>query len=314
VASGTERSYWACVFSVQYLLRGPEGYTLFDSEKAPKKCFLWTWTFADPEARYNVLEAARRWKGLADYLAKDGRKFVRSIEQGEKGAWHYHGVTGDLWDSGEMWKIAAKHGFGRVDVKEIPIEKAVYVAKYIRKRLQLPKGMRRWACVGFKGVTSSQVEITQKILHIIPNSCKDRLYGGIVWNIEGNGELFVALRSDYSLLPTYTMDIKATAQKLIVENSIKGFVAVGEYRGFAVKKVSVTDFKSNAKSQKCVVEHSVEINGSALKCAEWLPDGSDESSVKPPAAKGDSVLISIDSLSKKFGAGVLSIRPLASLL
>jgi len=318
MASEKERSYYACVFSVMHLLRGPEKRTLFDEEKAPKWCYLWTWTFADPFPRHDVVEALKRWEGLRKSLQRDGRKFVRSIEQGDKsGHWHFHAVTPDRWSAKDMWARSFRFGFGRPDVKPVPIDKGLYVAKYIRKRLNLPPGRRRWACVGFDGVPASRLKCATKVLQVVAIEPRSYWYHGKEWSLPDNRTLIV--RTEGEPPPTeprfIKMEIKPNAGKHVLEQLAKGkFVAVGEYRGTSTREQRVTDYKTNQSVSKVIVEHTIEFGTKAITASEWLPPGATAESVKAPANKGDAVMVEYTGISKKYGMDVVSIKPLGGLV
>jgi len=318
MASAKERSYWACVFSILHLLRGPEKRDLWDPEKAPQNAYIWTWTFPDVEARADASVAMRRWKALVKDLTRThGFKFVRVLERGAIGeGCHFHGVTGDWWSVEKVRDLSQEHGFGRVNARWVPLHKALYLAKYVRKTQRNLDGFRKWACVGFQGVTSQDVKIRQKVFDVVPLSARPELTGWVEWRFPDSVTVRHALRSD--ALPTdpvHIMEIKASALKLINEMLIKGArIGVGEYRGTQVREVNVDDWKTKQSTTKIIAEHTVEFGGEAVKVGQWLPPGSSKDKVIAPAQKGEAVLVEIESETRKYGISAKSIRTLASLV
>jgi len=318
MANTPQASRWACIFSIRWLFRPVDLRELSD-DAPPKAAFLWTWTFPDLETRLDPRECARRWSLMCNDKNMRGKRFVHSFEQAPgSGFWHYHGVTGDYWDVSDMREIAEHHGFGRINVVRVPFAKAEYVAKYLSKSLpDLPAGMRRWACHGFTGVRASDIilnktvdEVTQTCIH------GPGLWDGWEWRLADRSTITVLHREDADpFFPKLKkMELKPTAQKELIAQIAAGKVlAVGEYRGCSVRKQSVTDKKTFRTEERLIVEHTVEFGTSSTKISEWLPVGA-SADVKPPANKGENVVVVVLEISRQYGMKVESIKPLASLL
>lgn len=307
------QSYWACRLSLDMLLRG-EGQMGIDGIKpdhdasrrsTQRHCYLWTLTTPDI---VDETELMRRWDNFARYLRQSKKMCVRVVEKGSKGTCrlHIHMVTPQYWRVKEVRRVAEARGFGRINAKSIPMEKAAYVAKYITKTIENgDTRCRRWAAVGFEGaaacnirckirIDNSQLELTDSI-----SSCDT-----FEWKLEGNGA--ITFRPDYPSQASriHTMMLKNNQQVEVLKNILSGAATfVGEYRGYAVRTIKFEDRKTHQQIERVTVEHNVEVNGMAKKVVEWLPPGSDAKIAKAAAEKGDLVMVTI-SAAKKFGGEV----------
>ncbi len=275
----------ACELSIQLLFRGE------------KNCYLWTFTFPDdvsPE------DAAKRWRLLVRWLIDTKRKCVRVLESGTFGErWHYHCVTPEWWDVNEIRAAAESRGFGRINAKVIPAERASYVAKYLNKqnRTKLPPGQRRWSCVGFDGVPVNRVEASRKTRYV-PKDQVGKPYTAVEWivgtEVVRRVELRVAVTpanediQRIHLTPAQVQEIVAAAEK--------GPILLGEYRGLRVTTKTFEDPKSEVKIEQVFIEHSVDGGNNARSITEWLPKGADETSVTTPAELGAVVLVHFRSI------------------
>jgi hypothetical protein len=124
---------------------------------AGSRAYLYLWTFTFPEA-IGVDEACERWNVLLTVLRREwGARWsglrVYEMHPGGHGM-HIHAVGDERFNPQElrrMWALAAQCRFGRIDVQEIPAERAAYLAKYLgknrpealkNKRLAAPFGDR----------------------------------------------------------------------------------------------------------------------------------------------------------------------------
>jgi len=128
----------------------------------PLKGWLYLWTFTTPdEVSLDVL--SKRWTLFNNRLRnqKTGVRWMRFFEPHTSHGWHVHCVAASRYDVTMIRKLAAKFGFGRLNVIRIPAHKAGYVLKYVTKykRRSSDGRFRLWACNGFKGVTVSRVRI-----------------------------------------------------------------------------------------------------------------------------------------------------------
>jgi len=136
-----------CRLTILGMFHDPEGL------ENNRSCYLVTLTFPDPEP--TVEQGMAMWDSFkTGVLAKHGYVGVRVFERGEQhGRLHIHVVTWQRWDAKMLWERGRAYGFGRVDIRERPLSRACYAAKYLTKpaRFPLPKRTRKWACFGFQG-------------------------------------------------------------------------------------------------------------------------------------------------------------------
>ncbi len=151
-------SYWAARWSMEVLLgrRLIGEASLFNPLPVPAdSCFLWTLTTPDVCEPAAVL---KRWRGAVRNWT--GLRCFRVIERHPKGhGWHVHFITVERLNVRAVRKMTTRHGFGRINVKEIPSDKAFYVVKYLVKALRQTTGRRLWACVGFQGVRANDMVV-----------------------------------------------------------------------------------------------------------------------------------------------------------
>ena len=141
------KSRWAFDKSVERLAEGS------------RQLYLWTFTFREA---IDVADARRRWTRFLNEFNKwrhrDGRSIdlagvrVFELHPGGHGL-HIHVLNRAFWgvDSiRHLWQLASIGG-GRVHVKPIPVDRAYYAGKYLRKkgRAECFHGVRMWA--GFGG-------------------------------------------------------------------------------------------------------------------------------------------------------------------
>jgi len=313
-----QNSRWACIFSVRWLFRDVSLRDLADPPP-PREAYLWTFTFAYEWERLDPKFAALCWSAFANDKRMRGRVYVHSFEAAPStGYWHFHAVTPDWWDVNEIREISTHHGFGRIDVKAVPVSKAEYVAKYVAKRVDgLPSGARRWACHGFKGVRAVDVTVS-KCVDTLPQDDihSAQLWDGWLWRLGDNSTITVLTRhdADPENLQLKTMELKPFAQKEILSLIAQGkCIAVGEYRSCQVRSQKVANKTTHQFEDRLIVEHTVEFGANAVKIAEWLPQGASKD-VKPPAAKGELVMCVVTEISRQYGYKVESLRPVSAIV
>ncbi|HEX4139655.1 MAG TPA: hypothetical protein VHY09_04860 [Candidatus Methylacidiphilales bacterium] len=114
-----------------------------------EKLYFWTFTFAEVLA---VKSTRKKWNYLLTLLRRRYPKLcgLRAFELHEEHGLHVHLVTNGWIDVNEARVMAVKAGWGRIHVKRIPAEKALYMGKYLSKEDRAPclKGWRLWAAFG----------------------------------------------------------------------------------------------------------------------------------------------------------------------
>jgi len=293
----------ACILSIQHLFR------------EAKSCHLWTFTFPDD---VSPVEAARRWRLFVRWLVETERVCVRVLESGTLGGrWHYHCVTPDRWDVNEIREATDRYGFGRINVKKIPADRAKYVAKYLNKgvRGDLPKGQRRWACVGFKGVAVNRVRASSKTRYL-PKVWSRPPYSAVQWNFEGSEPIRTEIRkteSEAGVEVQHHFISQRTWASLMADLGAGECIMVGEYRGLTVTQKVMADPVTKTKIETVIVEHLLECGRNQKTITEWLPSGADVDAVALPVEPGTLVKVFVKSLrhhkGQEYCTGV--IKPLA---
>jgi hypothetical protein len=122
-----------------------------------EKLRMWTFTFKEV---LTVHEAIKRWKALSRLICKcwpffGGYRFFEMHKPQDpeypelSHGLHIHMVTEAFLQIDIMRCICDRAGFGRINVIEIPRERAHYVAKYLtKKRPECLRHVRLWAPVG----------------------------------------------------------------------------------------------------------------------------------------------------------------------
>ena len=120
--------------------------------------YMWTFTNKDVEL---LSVTAKRWHrfcsnpSLSLRAAFPGIAGVRVFEMhainadGECHGWHVHALVNQYLPVDIVRILAEHHGFGRIHVKQIPRERALYAGKYLAKsRRESMTGVRLWAAFG----------------------------------------------------------------------------------------------------------------------------------------------------------------------
>jgi len=157
---------WTCKAFVDYAARNKQ------------KVYFWTFTFVKkmPDSYY-----CYRWAGFirdvgrlySDGIPLLGVKVTEPHRRAAPGSrWrglHFHCLVNHRVPVGEVRRIGARYGIGRVQVKRVwNMSGSVnYLAKYMRKGFKekkLAPGIRRWSTIGgFDGVTVASVQITSPL-------------------------------------------------------------------------------------------------------------------------------------------------------
>jgi len=312
-----QASFWACYFSVRKLFPDLETRTLWDADAlADETCKLWTFTFPDAETRADPQKAMKRWPPLAQWIRDQGWRCVRVLERGELGAWHIHAVTPEFWPVRKVRAAAERFGFGRVNVKPIPSVRAPYVAKYVGKNLHGDvRGIRRWGCIGFKGFGVTDIEIVKKTRILVERAYDPVLYSRLIWAVDGTPLHVARLRPVVQGQPddAKIMNIKPHWLPVIHAQLTSGkIVMLGEYRGCEAITKQVNAYEGGkvvGKVSRVIVTHHVEDpQGKSFDFRESVPDANNRPNgtdargdIKPPASRGDVVLVHVTNMSDKWG-------------
>jgi len=287
--------------------------------------FLWTWTFPDARGQTSATYALACWAKHARWLKDTGKRLVRSIERGGKsGHYHFHAVTDQRWDINEVLAHAKSCGFGRVNVEVIPRDRVYYVAKYIGKsgRWPIPKGVRLWAAIGFKGIAKANVHVGIKTLTVGQPETRPLDCSHVRWTYEGETiaeKLLRPYKDPTEPNKIHTMNV--TKENLLhLAGLLAGgaILALAEYRTCEGREMTFdeenrkTGEKTGKKVTRKLVEHGVEIGSQQITVTEWLPDTADLKDIKAPAAKGEAVVVEIDGFSKRYGITAKSIKSIAT--
>jgi len=275
----------------------------------PKCCYLHTLTFADPEPSY--VEARARWNSFqVNFLNKNGWYGVCVPQWGEETRrLHFHLVTSRRPDSREWWQVLPSYGFGRYDVRQRPVVKAAYAARYVGRGCWGPKavkGARTWSVFGAKlfpfwPVTQARdVRITEKARHVIKESphWADECH----WSFAGHN---LALRAAVRPYP-YGDNLITKMREITQEQSAEvlrslasgNVVGVGEYRAHIVTTKSMRNFKTGQKEDRVVINHEIDFGAACVRRTyeELLPQEADASAITPPAQGGELVLVTVDGI------------------
>jgi len=131
-----------------------------------RKLYFMTVTMPDTPS---TKEFSRRWTNLCRKLQRKGVRGIRVYEPHPGGhGLHIHFLTDVRIDWGWFWEAAEKCGCGRVDGQQCDIDASTperlggYLAKYLGKQFRCKqyRGLRRWACFGWKGTRVSAIKVT----------------------------------------------------------------------------------------------------------------------------------------------------------
>ena len=271
-------------------------------------CYLWTYTFPDD---VTPAEAARRWRLFVRWHVETDRTCVRVLEAGGKnGRWHYHCVTPQRWDVSEVRTAAERCGFGRINVKRIPADKARYVAKYLRKhgRSELPKGQRRWACVGFEGVPVNRVKASTET-RFLPKVWRGHACTAVQWNFPDAEPVRHQIRiaETSGAEEVHQVNVSPSQVDSLLADMLAGqFVMLGEYQGLSITRKVASDPKTGTKIETSFVEHVIEVGGDTKTLTEWLPGNADVNAVTLPAEAGSLVKVHVKSIREHMGQKYIS--------
>jgi len=284
-----------------------------ESASLPLKGWVYLWTLTVPNTDATLSRIRSCWTALTLNRKRDIPWFrgVRVFEPSPTGRWHVHIVTVERWNVHCLRSYALKYGFGRLNVKRVPPDKAGYVAKYLLKsrRLQESKGAQLAATFGFKGVRSDDIVTTcswvDYVLKVTPQAPGQlcpwhlrQMQAKKIWQASLSDAPQTKLRPKMNL-------VKKEHIAQVVALLEKGeAVMIGEYRGHRVdEKEQAVKERPDLKEKRIIVAHSFETAaGEQIICAEWMPSGTRKEDVKPALQKGDFCILVVGSLSFKGGS------------
>jgi len=316
----------ACVWSVELLFPGLADAWLI--EKRPdlpheyqSKGRLWTFTFPDEKGQKDCVYAMKCWRGFVDgYMKHRKLRCVRALERGTKsGHYHFHAVTDQFWNAKEVWAYAKKYGFGRVDVIEVDRDRLRYLAKYIAKprpHWKIPRGVRLWSCVGFRGVKTNRIRFSERTLTVMPNVMEYPYRKSVSWFLDGQLVSRRVITADPIPDAEYRdIEMNITKENIMhIGQLLAGckILAVGEYRTMTARELNFTDKETQQKKTRKLIEHGIEVGDQQLNVTEWLPDDATLSAVKRPCEKGEPVVVEVSGFSRQWGITAASVKSLAS--
>ena len=122
---------------------------LFSAERLSEQgLYMWTLTFRELLA---VKQTRKRWNHLLTLIRRRWPELcgLRVFELHKLHGLHVHLVTNRHIDVNVVRALANRAGWGRINVKRIPPERAAYLAKYLGKiRPEAFHGWRLWAGFG----------------------------------------------------------------------------------------------------------------------------------------------------------------------
>lgn len=137
--------------------------------------YMWTFTFREV---LNVKDTRARWNHLLTLLRRRWPSLcgLRVFELHESHGLHVHLVTNRWIDVNEARRLAAQAGWGRIHAMRIPVERAVYLAKYLSKeRPECFKQWRLWAGFGEWDWTRVKDLLFDSRISRIYRACKEWL-------------------------------------------------------------------------------------------------------------------------------------------
>lgn len=232
-------------------------------------------------------------------------KWMRFFEPHASHGWHVHCVAVNRYDVTMIRPLAEKFGFGRLNVIQIPAEKAPYVLKYVTKyrRHSSDGRFRLWACSGFRGIPVSEVRIY--------DSWADYCFSQIGYaNISeykmdyiyrnGLETWLKQTHSEAATKPKTQRYMNAQQSKIglsLLESGAK--VVFVEYRGHKIREArKFIDGRASLSEKSYYSQHLVEAGGAPLLIEELLPDSyRPTDTIQPPLKKGQTAVLEIKKVS-----------------
>jgi len=153
----------------------------------PGRCHFWTLTFKDAvsdaqasnmhrELMRDINHAVRSFEWPAGW----GGVKVAEAHPGGHGI-HFHWVINGVIPIRTLNRIAAKWGFGRIQVDKQPATPALanYLAKYLTKKSDKLHGIRKWGCIGnYSGVRARDIEFDSPSINVFRGALREAVSAG----------------------------------------------------------------------------------------------------------------------------------------
>jgi len=291
--------------------------TDLESPSLPLKGWVYLWTLTLPTPDVTALQVASAWRSLRKNSLQDIPWFrgVRVFEPSPTGRWHVHIVTVERWNVRSLRSYALKHGWGRLNVKRIPANKASYVAKYLVKSRMRDdaKGVQLAATFGFKGIRQSDIEVedtwSREIIRRTPQAT-GQFTPWLLRKVAATKAWLASCTSAGSSSKNMKIETKEHIEQALVALNKGEVICIGEYRGYKIdtRSMAVRE-RPDLKEDRVILSHAVEMAGSGqqVPCTEWMPPGTKESDIKVTHQQGDHVLVVCQIVS--FKGGLRSVIP-----
>jgi len=155
---------------------------------AEQPLYMWGLTFMEV---LDIKDTRKRWNHLLTLIKRQWPELcgLRVFEMHKMHGLHVHLLTNRFIDVNVMRALAKKAGWGRINVKRIPAERAAYLAKYLSKdRAECLKSWRLWAGFGPWDWTKVKDAVSDSPFSRIYRACQEWLH----WT--GNKEFFARTR------------------------------------------------------------------------------------------------------------------------
>lgn len=259
--------------------------------------FLWTFTLPTPTATQSELQLA--WHAFIKNRQRDLPDFkgVRRFEESKRHRWHVHAITLRRVDVGIVRKYSTAAGFGRINVKPVPVEKASYLGKYLTKSGG-SFGARMLACVGFRGCPDSDINLRDDWCDFVFAATPQLKPTGqryFPWHDRESAAFEAWARSINSgrSLPYKMTKLESKWLPTLAKLAETGeTLLLGEWRGCKVTGRFFDDDKNpDVQVFKVAVNHSFErADGRQILLVEYLPDGTKVEDVKISMQAGDKCI------------------------
>lgn len=214
------KSHMAFLFNVEEMF-----------EKWPNSIYMWTFTFRKYQPDHRAM---MRWKELQSKLVTNrGGEYpllvgLRVVEvhpgnnfHGLSHGLHFHCLFNQRVSVHRMRRLCNKLDFGRIHVRKVSMEEAMYVGKYLTKgQPELLKGARRWGTINWPAATRVRHIKIESQFHTNMRKVQDaiktqQLSADIVHSIYVNSRI----HGDYENWPTERYYYSGRAKEVLGPDS-----------------------------------------------------------------------------------------------